>query len=163
MFNMSWRTSNYGRFSSLHYLSLYLLPSPSYFSIRLYFCITNNDIYKMFGLQILKVHTLLKGLEKIAASADIPMLVCGDFNSVPGRRVMYFFWNWKHYYYTIFIDTYSVNLNCSAPHALLAIGKVDPMHPDLAVDPLGILRPATKLTHTLPLVIYSPNFLFVIP
>ena len=32
-----------------------------------------------------QVHTLLKGLEKIAASADIPMLVCGDFNSVPGR------------------------------------------------------------------------------
>lgn len=35
-----------------------------------------------------QVHTLLKGLEKIAASADIPMLVCGDFNSVPGRYVM---------------------------------------------------------------------------
>ncbi|KAL8162074.1 hypothetical protein V2J09_013563, partial [Rumex salicifolius] len=33
----------------------------------------------------LQVHTLLKGLEKIAASADIPMLVCGDFNSTPGR------------------------------------------------------------------------------
>lgn len=32
-----------------------------------------------------QVHTLLKGLEKIAASADIPMLVCGDFNSVPAR------------------------------------------------------------------------------
>ena len=32
----------------------------------------------------LQVHTLLKGLEKIAASADIPMLVAGDFNSVPG-------------------------------------------------------------------------------
>ena len=30
------------------------------------------------------MHTLLKGLEKIAASADIPMLVAGDFNSVPG-------------------------------------------------------------------------------
>ncbi|XP_052623745.1 uncharacterized protein LOC128129103 [Lactuca sativa] len=28
-------------------------------------------------------HTLLKGLEKIIASADIPMFVCGDFNSVP--------------------------------------------------------------------------------
>ncbi|KVI03535.1 Endonuclease/exonuclease/phosphatase [Cynara cardunculus var. scolymus] len=76
------------------------------------------------------VHTLLKGLEKIAASADIPMLVCGDFNSVPG----------------------------SAPHALLAIGKVDPMHPDLAVDPLGILRPATKLTHSLPLVSAYSSF-----
>ena len=30
-----------------------------------------------------QVHTLLKGLEKIAHSADIPMLVAGDFNSVP--------------------------------------------------------------------------------
>lgn len=36
-----------------------------------------------------QVHTLLKGLEKIAASADIPMLVCGDFNSVPGRFVLF--------------------------------------------------------------------------
>ena len=26
-----------------------------------------------------QLHTLLKGLEKIAAGADIPMLVCGDF------------------------------------------------------------------------------------
>ncbi|XP_052619751.1 uncharacterized protein LOC128126066 [Lactuca sativa] len=32
------------------------------------------------------VHTLLKGLEKIIASADIPMFVCGDFNSVPRRK-----------------------------------------------------------------------------
>lgn len=31
-----------------------------------------------------QVHTLLKGLEKIAASADIPMLVAGDFNATPG-------------------------------------------------------------------------------
>jgi len=31
-----------------------------------------------------QVHTLLKGLEKIAVSADIPMLVAGDFNSTPG-------------------------------------------------------------------------------
>lgn len=37
-----------------------------------------------------QVHTLLKGLEKIAASADIPMLVCGDFSSIPGRSVDYF-------------------------------------------------------------------------
>ena len=48
----------------------------------------------------------------------------------------------------------------SAPHALLAIGKVDPMHPDLAVDPLGILRPATKLTHTLPLVTHLYIFCY---
>lgn len=36
------------------------------------------------------MHTLLKGLEKIATSADIPMLVCGDFNSVPGRYGEFF-------------------------------------------------------------------------
>ncbi|KAA3464012.1 carbon catabolite repressor protein 4-like protein 1-like [Gossypium australe] len=80
---------------------------------------------------IFTVHTLLKGLEKIAASADIPMLVCGDFNSVPG----------------------------SAPHSLLAMGKVDPMHADLLVDPLAILRPHSKLTHQLPLVSAYSSFL----
>jgi CCR4-NOT transcription complex subunit 6 len=47
------------------------------------------------------VNTLLKGLEKIAASADIPMLVAGDFNSVPG----------------------------SAAHCLLLKRSVDPNHP----------------------------------
>lgn len=35
-------------------------------------------------MHCLQVHTLVKGLEKIAASADIPMLVAGDFNSIPG-------------------------------------------------------------------------------
>lgn len=48
--------------------------------------------------------------------------------------------------------TDNTSWQCSAPHALLAMGKVDPMHPDLAMDPLGILRPATKLMHQLPLV-----------
>lgn len=43
---------------------------------------------------------------------------------------------------------------CSAPHSLLARGKVDPLHPDLAVDPFGILRLTNKLSHQLPLVIY---------
>jgi len=58
------------------------------------------------------------------------MLVCGDFNAVPG----------------------------SAPHSLLAMGKVDPMHPDLVVDPLGILRPLSKLAHQLPLVSAYSSF-----
>lgn len=96
-------------------------------------CVANTHVNVQQDLKDVKlwqVHTLLKGLEKIAASADIPMLVCGDFNSIPG----------------------------SAPHALLALGKVDPMHPDLAVDPLGILRPAAKLSHTLPLVSAYSSF-----
>eukprot|EP00271_Cylindrocystis_brebissonii_P008680 TRINITY_DN23154_c0_g1_i1.p1 TRINITY_DN23154_c0_g1~~TRINITY_DN23154_c0_g1_i1.p1 ORF type:complete len:646 (+),score=123.99 TRINITY_DN23154_c0_g1_i1:785-2722(+) len=90
-------------------------------------CVANTHIHanpELKDVKLWQVNTLLKGLEKIAASADIPMLVAGDFNSVPG----------------------------SAPHSLLTTGRVEPMHPELATDPLGILRPSTKLCHTLPLV-----------
>ncbi|KAI4378495.1 hypothetical protein MLD38_015966 [Melastoma candidum] len=90
-------------------------------------CVANTHVnisLELKDVKLWQIHTLLKGLEKIAASADIPMLVCGDFSSVPG----------------------------SAAHSLLAIGKVDPLHPDLAVDPLSLLRPPGKLTHQLPLV-----------
>ncbi|GMH08223.1 hypothetical protein Nepgr_010063 [Nepenthes gracilis] len=96
-------------------------------------CVANTHVnvqHELKDVKLWQVHTLLKGLEKIAASADIPMLVCGDFNSAPG----------------------------SAPHALLAMGKVDPMHPDLSIDPLGILRPHTKLLHQLPLVSAYSSF-----
>ncbi|GER52460.1 glucose-repressible alcohol dehydrogenasetranscriptional effector [Striga asiatica] len=96
-------------------------------------CVANTHVHvhqELKDVKLWQVHTLIKGLEKIAAAADIPMLVCGDFNSVPG----------------------------SAPHALLAFGRVDPFHPDLAVDPLGILRPIAKLTHQLPLVSAYSSF-----
>ncbi|PON74462.1 nuclease [Trema orientale] len=96
-------------------------------------CVANTHVnvhQDLKDVKLWQVHTLLKGLEKIAASADIPMLVCGDFNSVPG----------------------------SAPHALLAMGKVEPLHPDLAVDPLNILRPHSKLIHQLPLVSAYSSF-----
>eukprot|EP00252_Welwitschia_mirabilis_P025065 TRINITY_DN7692_c0_g2_i1.p1 TRINITY_DN7692_c0_g2~~TRINITY_DN7692_c0_g2_i1.p1 ORF type:complete len:605 (-),score=99.99 TRINITY_DN7692_c0_g2_i1:477-2291(-) len=96
-------------------------------------CVANTHIHanpELKDVKLWQVHTLLKGLEKIAASADIPMLVCGDFNSVPG----------------------------SAPHALLATGRVDPAHPDLVTDPLGILRPPSKLCHQLPLVSAYSSF-----
>ncbi|KAK6244036.1 hypothetical protein QUC31_010445 [Theobroma cacao] len=55
-------------------------------------CVANTHVnvqQELKDVKIWQVHTLLKGLEKIAASADIPMLVCGDFNSVPGRQVHY--------------------------------------------------------------------------
>ncbi|XP_042048397.1 carbon catabolite repressor protein 4 homolog 1-like [Salvia splendens] len=96
-------------------------------------CVANTHVnmhQDLKDVRLWQVHTLLKGLEKIAASANIPMLVCGDFNSVPG----------------------------SAPHALLAMGKVDPAHQDLTVDPLVILRPINKLTHQLPLVSAYSSF-----
>ncbi|GAB2266851.1 Carbon catabolite repressor protein 4 1 [Dionaea muscipula] len=96
-------------------------------------CVANTHVnvhQDLKDVKLWQVHTLLKGLEKIAASADIPMLVCGDFNSPPG----------------------------SSPHALLAMGKVDPMHPELSIDPLGILRPISKLSHQLPLVSAYSSF-----
>ncbi|KAH0884623.1 LOW QUALITY PROTEIN: hypothetical protein HID58_060719, partial [Brassica napus] len=96
-------------------------------------CVANTHVnvqQELKDVKLWQVHTLLKGLEKIAASADIPMLVCGDFNTLPG----------------------------SAPHTLLVMGKVDPLHPDLMVDPLNILRPHTKLTHQLPLVSAYSSF-----
>lgn len=90
-------------------------------------CVANTHIHANPELQDVKlwqVHTLLKGLEKIAASADIPMLVAGDFNSTPG----------------------------SASHCLLVDGGIPVDHPELQNDPLGILRPVSKLCHQLPLV-----------
>ncbi|KAL6902409.1 hypothetical protein ACP4OV_005285 [Aristida adscensionis] len=102
-------------------------------SRRQLLCVANTHInihHDLKDVKLWQVHTLLKGLEKIAVSADIPMLVCGDFNSIPG----------------------------STSHGLLAMGKVDQLHPDLAVDPLGILRPLSKLTHQLPLVSAYSSF-----
>lgn len=99
-------------------------PPPA--SRRRLVCVANTHIHanpELSDVKLWQVHTLLKGLEKISASADIPMVVAGDFNSAPG----------------------------SASHALLVRGRVPASHPDLANDPLGILRPPSKLAHGLPL------------
>jgi len=37
------------------------------------------------AVKVWQVLTLMKGLDKIASSTSIPMLVAGDFNAVPGR------------------------------------------------------------------------------
>jgi len=90
-------------------------------------CVANTHINanpELKDVKLWQVHTLLKGLEKISASADIPILLVGDFNSVPG----------------------------SAPHSLLNNGGVEDDHHDMDCDPLHILRPPSKLTHSLPLV-----------
>ncbi|XP_021620416.1 carbon catabolite repressor protein 4 homolog 1 isoform X2 [Manihot esculenta] len=84
-------------------------------------CVANTHVsvhHDLKDVKLWQVLTLLKGLEKIATSADIPI----------------------------------------APHSLLAMGKVDSLHPDLVADPLGILRPHSKLTHQLPLVSAYSSF-----
>ena len=101
--------------------------SPQDRNKRQLICLANTHIHanqELKDVKLWQVHTLLKGLEKIAASADIPMVVCGDFNSIPG----------------------------SAPHSLITDGLVVPHHKDLENDPLGILKPHSKLCHNLPLV-----------
>jgi len=95
-------------------------------SRRQLICIANTHIHsnpELSDVKLWQVHTLLKGLEKISASADIPMVVCGDFNSTPG----------------------------SAAHSLLVNGAVAPDSIELQNDPLGILAPSSKLCHKLPL------------
>lgn len=99
-------------------------PVPDAAARRTLICVANTHIHanpELNDVKLWQVHTLLKGLEKIAASADIPMLVAGDFNSVPG----------------------------SPAHSLLTKGRVDQAAVE-AIDPLRFLRDQ-KLSHTLPL------------
>ena len=49
-------------------------------------CVANTHIHanqKLKDVKLWQVYTLLKELEQMAASADISMLVAGDFNSLP--------------------------------------------------------------------------------
>lgn len=74
----------------------------------------------------MQVHTLLKGLEKIANSAHIPMIIAGDLNSVPG----------------------------SAPHVLMMHQHVHISQSELETDPLSLFTGQSrnsKLSHTLQL------------
>ncbi|KAG2494655.1 hypothetical protein HYH03_007171 [Edaphochlamys debaryana] len=99
--------------------------TPDAGSRRTLICVANTHIHanpELNDVKIWQVHTLLKGLEKIAASADIPMLVAGDFNSVPG----------------------------SPAHCLLVKGKIEPAMMDSANDPLHLLK-EQKMSHSLPL------------
>jgi CCR4-NOT transcription complex subunit 6 len=102
-------------------------------SRRQLICIANTHIHsnpELSDIKLWQVHTLLKGLEKISASADIPMLVAGDFNSTPG----------------------------SAAHSLLVNGSVSLDALELQNDPLNILKPASKLCHQLPLASAYASF-----
>ncbi|KAJ4952379.1 hypothetical protein NE237_029211 [Protea cynaroides] len=77
-------------------------------------CVANTHIHaqpKQADVKLWQVATLVTGLEKIAKS-NIPVIICGDLNSLPG----------------------------SAPHNLLVMGKVDSNHQDMTEDPYGIFQ-----------------------
>ena len=67
---------------------------------------------------------LLQELEGLCGARQMPLVLCGDFNSTPD----------------------------SAAVELLVHETVDPKHPDLEYDKIGILPPVSQLTHTLGLV-----------
>jgi mRNA deadenylase 3'-5' endonuclease subunit Ccr4 len=86
----------------------------------------NNDV-KLF-----QVYYLLKELESpVQKNCGIPLVICGDFNSIPGNAV----------------------------HSLLTEGYVHSDHEDLNCGSYGELQPAEMFQHTLPLVsAYSSYF-----
>ncbi|GMH34693.1 hypothetical protein BSKO_02554 [Bryopsis sp. KO-2023] len=89
-------------------------------------CVANTHIHanpEHSDVKLWQVHTLLKGLEKIAASAEIPIVIAGDFNSEPG----------------------------SAAHTLLVMQEIDHTHPEVAHDPAHFLQSLLPVHHKLPL------------
>lgn len=96
-------------------------------SDRALVCVANTHIHanhELADVKLWQVHTLLKGLEKIAISANIPMVVAGDLNSMPG----------------------------SAPHTLMLQRHVSAAHKDLHRDPLHLFSgpsSSNKLSHSL--------------
>ncbi|XP_034677251.1 carbon catabolite repressor protein 4 homolog 1-like isoform X1 [Vitis riparia] len=88
-------------------------------------CVANTHIYanpNLPDVKLCQVASLVKGLEKIAQS-QIPLLICGDMNSLPG----------------------------SDPHKFLVTGRICPVSSKETADPLGIYN-LLKLQHSIPLV-----------
>lgn len=91
-----------------------------------YLCVANTHLYSntLFpDVKLWQCYQLLLHLEQITMPRDIPLLLCGDFNSVPN----------------------------SAVYELLSQARVNPRHPDLAEDPAKILPPSNEITHSLEL------------
>ncbi|XP_077213840.1 carbon catabolite repressor protein 4 homolog 1-like isoform X2 [Tasmannia lanceolata] len=89
-------------------------------------CVANTHIHAnkhQTDVKLFQISTLLKMLNQMGSELHIPVLLCGDLNSLPG----------------------------SAAYNLVATGKVKPNHPEMADDPLGIFQ-KIMLTHPLPLV-----------
>jgi CCR4-NOT transcription complex subunit 6 len=95
-------------------------------------CIANTHIHSQpanSDVKLWQVNYLLRTLKELVRKQEtkvndcIPLVLCGDFNSVPGSVV----------------------------HSLLANGSVDPTHEDLKVDPCGVLQPTAMFQHNLPL------------
>ncbi|KAM3736234.1 hypothetical protein ACB098_10G146800 [Castanea mollissima] len=95
-------------------------------------CVANTHIHWSKGhedVTLFQVVHLVNGLEKIAQSQQIPLIICGDFNSRPG----------------------------SDPHNFVVKGSINCIS-EKANDPLGIYQ-YLKLHHSLSLVSAYSSFL----
>ncbi|KAI3868505.1 hypothetical protein MKX03_035678 [Papaver bracteatum] len=87
-------------------------------------CVANVHVSanpQFTDVKLWQVGTLIEGLERIVAHSYVPVLICGDLNSLPR----------------------------SAAHNLLVNGKVNLMHDDLVKTPYEIFQ-HLKLSHKLP-------------
>lgn len=90
-------------------------------------CVANTHIFwdpDYPDVKLWQTHMLLQELEGITGPRQLPLVLCGDFNSQPDSSVV----------------------------ELLAQESVDANHPDFKFDKVGILPSASQLTHTLGLV-----------
>jgi CCR4-NOT transcription complex subunit 6 len=96
-------------------------------------CVSNTHIFwdpEYPDVKLWQTHTLIKELEKFTRTRQLPLVLCGDFNSTPESSVYKF-------------------LNCDL---------VSGSHEDMK-DDFGILPPINKMRHALPLrSAYSSTF-----
>ncbi|KAG9451516.1 hypothetical protein H6P81_011481 [Aristolochia fimbriata] len=104
------------------------------FESRNLICVANTHITaneEIPDVKLLQVYTLLDILERDIGDQRIPLLLCGDLNSVPR----------------------------SAAYDLIVTGKVDSSHEELKVDPSNVIQ-QINLAHNLKLVnAYSAQIL----
>ena len=90
-------------------------------------CVANTHIFwdpDYPDVKLWQTYYLLRELERITGSSQMPLVLCGDFNSTPESSVF----------------------------DLITTGDVNPKHVDLVYDKLGILSPVTSQSHPFSLV-----------
>lgn len=90
-------------------------------------CVATTHIFwdpEYADVKLWQTWVLLQELEKLIMHRNYPLVLCGDFNSMPDSSV----------------------------YQLLTTGQVHPSHKDFDTDTMKILPPASQLTHRLPLM-----------
>lgn len=90
-------------------------------------CVVNTHLYSNHqrpDVKLWQCLTLVKELEQFVMQRDLPLMICGDFNSEPD----------------------------SAVYQLLGEQGISPGHPEVENDPLNVLPDPSQISHSLDLV-----------